>query len=190
MADRLQIYNKALRISNGADLPDLIRDFEGHQHYLEQRARWIGRLTSELPDPIPAEKWVVKGVEEFADAECFHIFRNVMLAYYTLEDFRQDINDAAATHAMARSDEYPLERRLSLSRGYLLEEIAISLRIHVIDGIKDEFYLGEQATPVLRLYAGEYGVQPYDLAQTPFDGAEHRFYRHFSEDPDWPWQRA
>jgi hypothetical protein len=176
VADRLQIYNKALRVNQGTELPKLIKDFEEDQHYLEQRKRWLERLTSALGQPANSEHWCVAGSEEFADDHCFKIFRNVMLAYYALEDFRRDVDDAAHSHALLRGNGHQASRIEPLSRGYILEEIAISIRVHVIGGIRDEFYIGDQALPVLRLYHGCYGIWPEELAQVEVSSVRSRFY--------------
>jgi hypothetical protein len=176
VADQLQIYNRALRIGEATQLRDLIRDFDENQQYLEQRTRWLERLTEAMPTPIDQTQWDVVGIDELADAQTYRIFRNVMLTYHAEPEFRKDVNDAARLHAINRDYGISLDRSEQLSRGYLLEEIVISVRLHVVEGIRDEFYIGEQALPVLRLYRGEYGIMPEDLAQVDQAESGHRFF--------------
>lgn len=183
VADHLQIYNKALRLTEGLVLKEIIEGFSGGPHYLEQRSRWIARTIHSLGASIEDERWAVLGVDDLADADCFRIFRNVMLAYYAVPAFRHDIDAAASAHAEVRQDKYPLEQRRLLSRGYLLEEIAVSVRIHIVGGVRDEYYLGTQTTPVLGLYDGRYGFTAFDLAERSDDGVPNRFFG-LSEAPE------
>lgn len=177
VADHLQIYNKALRITEGVELSDIIEDFAVGRRYLEQRERWIERAVHSLGLEGAAGRWQVLGVDDVADADCFRIFRNVMLAYYAEPAFRRDVDAAAAAHAEARQDKYPFEQRCLLSRGYLLEEIAVSVRLHVVGGIRDEYYIGAQTDPVLGVYDGRYGFWAHQLAERPGAAEEDRFFR-------------
>ena len=81
VADQLQIYNRALRLGGEVQLPELIRHFDRSQQYLEQRTRWLERLTDAMSAPIDPAQWEVIGIDELADADCYRIFRNVMLTY-------------------------------------------------------------------------------------------------------------
>lgn len=185
VADQLQIYNRALRL-NDVHLPELIRHFDGSRQYLEQRTRWLERLTDAVVAPIHPAHWEVIGIDELADADSYRIFRNVMLTYHAAPEFREDVNCAARQHAANRETEIPIERSEQLSRGYLLEEIAISVRLHAVEGIKDEFYIGDQAFPILRLYRGDYGISPEDLAQVKRNG-EDRFFTLAKPGSASPW---
>jgi hypothetical protein len=176
VADHLQIYNKALRLEEGLAFSEIIQGFNGRQQYLQQRNRWIERLTARMSAANVTGRWNVIGVDDIADGTCFRIFRNVMLAYYSVPAFRIDVHQAAHEHAMRRNERYALEEREGLSRGYLLEEIALSIRIHILDGIDYEYYLGPQATPVLNLYSGKYNFSAFDLAEILSDGRKIRLY--------------
>jgi hypothetical protein len=167
VADQLQIYNKALRISEGLAFGSILEEFSRKTSYLDERNRWIKRITSKIDGLGNADRWTVIGVGELVDDACFRIFRNVMLAYYSLSEFRDDIDHTAETHARNHNERYPLTQRELLSRGYLLEEIAISLRVHVAGHVSDEYYIGRQSVPILKLYAGKYKVSASELAQNP-----------------------
>jgi hypothetical protein len=166
IADQLQVYNKALRLQDGVPLKEIVSNF-GDQTYLNQRNRWVSRLLQKMPDRLEDLRWRVLGVDNIADNRCFSIFRNVMLAYYGVKEFRSDIQAAAKLHAMARGDRFPLLHRELLSTGYLLEEIALSIRIHVLEEIDYEYYLGDQSLPIIKLYSEKYEFSPFDLAELP-----------------------
>jgi hypothetical protein len=176
VADHLQVYNKALRLAEGFALSEIVQDFSGRHHYLQQRNRWIERLAGRISASNVNERSKVIGVDDIADGRCFRIFRNVMLAYYGVPEFRSDVHQAAHEHAMQRNERYALREREGLSCGYLLEEIALSIRIHVLDGIDHEYYIGNHAAPVLNLYAGKYDFSPFDLAEIPRGDRKVRFY--------------
>jgi hypothetical protein len=176
VADHLQIYNKALRLAEGFALSEILQDFNGRQHYLQERNRWIERLTARITEANVNGRWKVIGTDDIADAKCFRIFRNVMLAYYSVHNFRAEVDKAAHEYAIRRSERYALEEREGLSRGYLLEEIALSVRIHIFDGIDFEYYIGDQVVPMLNLYSGKYDFSPFDLAEMPPGDRKVRLY--------------
>lgn len=177
VADHLQIYNKALRLADGLPLKKIVEDFTINQKYLDQRTKWIERITARISGIGEGpDRWAVIGIDDIADSRCYRIFRNVMLAYYSAVDFRDSIDQAARDHAEQRNDRFPMVQREYLSRGYLLEEVALSLRIHVIDGIDFEYYLARQSTPILNLYQGRYSFSPFDLAEVPENGRRIRLY--------------
>jgi hypothetical protein len=76
-------------------------------------------------------RWTLIGIDDISDPKCFNIFRNVMLAYYSIPSFRNDVDRSAHSHAQSRESRYPTDTLEHLSRGYLLEEIALSIRVHV-----------------------------------------------------------
>jgi len=116
------------------------------------------------------------GVDDITDFKCFNIFRNVMVAYYGVCGFQDDVNRSAKYYAQSRYPQYPIEIREQLSRGYLLEEIALNVRLHIVDGIDDEYYMGEQLGVLLNLYNSRYGFNACDLANVPSHGRKIRFF--------------
>lgn len=164
VADRLQIYNKILDASDTQSYGPIIREFGLSSHYFCERKKWIEKMISKLSCSVGADQWRILGVKDVADNACLTIFRNVMLIYYSIEDFRADVNVAARLHASVRQDRGSELQRQYLARGYLLDEISVSIRLHIVENIQDEFYLGRQPTPIIRLYRGEYGINPSELA--------------------------
>jgi hypothetical protein len=175
IADHLQVYNKALQIADGAGLSKIIGEFGLKQDYREQRSKWIQRMTSRMPG-CEASHWKLIGVDDITDFKCFNIFRNVMVAYYSVCCFQDDVNRTAKYYAQSRYPQYPLEICEQLSRGYLLEEIALNVRLHIIDGIDDEYYMEEQFGVLVNLYNSKYGFNAFDLANVRSDGRKIRFF--------------
>lgn len=185
IADHLQVYNKALRIADGAALPKIISEFGVKQDYREQRSKWIRRIISQMQS-CEASRWTTIGVDDVADSRCFNIFRNVMVAYYSVCSFRDDVNKSAEQYARSRDPHYPLGLREQLSRGYLLEEIALNVRLHVVDGIDDEYYMGEQSGLLLNLYNSKYEFDAFDLADAASARRRIRFFG-LNGDPSEGW---
>jgi len=175
VADHLQVYNKALQITDGAGLSKIIGEFGLKQDYREQRIKWIQRMTSRMQG-CEASHWKLIGVDDITDFKCFNIFRNVMVAYYGVCCFQEDVNRSARYYARSRYPQYPLEIREQLSRAYLLEEIALNVRLHIDDGIDDEYYMGEQLGILVNLYHSKYGFNAFDLANVSGNGRKIRFF--------------
>lgn len=131
--------------------------------YLEQRRTWLERLRKNVKGNVRCEQWTILGVDDVADAACFRILRNVILAFQTVPAFRDDVIDAARRHLVRRDDSSLVSEQLSVH--YILEEIALSLRLHVLGDIEAEFYVGEHLLPVLKLYSGSYGLDVHGLAE-------------------------
>jgi hypothetical protein len=186
IADHLQIYNKALQIADGAALPTIISEFGARQDYREQRGKWIQRIVSQMQS-TEAARWTTIGVDDISDRACFGIFRNVMVAYYSVCSFRDDVDASAEHYARSRDPHYPLGLRERLSRGYLLEEFALNVRLHVVDGIDDEYYMGEQSGLLLNLYNSKYGFDAFDLADVPSARRPIRFFG-LDGDPSEGWR--
>lgn len=190
VADHLQLYNKALLIDHPSMLGSIVRKFQKEQRYLLERQTWFDRLRSKFPDD-ETRQWRISGLEDFMDAACFKIFRNVMLAYYSIDEFRNDLDLTARTHAALRKPQYPWIQRVLLSKGYILEELALSIRIKLLEKIFDEFYIDPHPKPVIKLYRGDYNFSVYDLAEVEKSKARFRFY-YFTEssvNPLWEEQK-
>lgn len=167
VADYLQIYNKIMQSPDPSTLPSVLKGFRERQQHIRQRRRWLERLRQRL-NPMAHEncpRWTVLSVEDVTDCRCFRIFRNVMLAYYAIDDFREDVAADAHRHASSRRGDFPLHIGERLSTGYLLEELALSVRIRVVGKIWDEYYDGPQAAFIIKTYAGAYPVSVFDLAE-------------------------
>lgn len=162
IADQLQVYNSMI-MNLGAENPGtVIRNFAEKDHRFEERTRWIWRIARDLN--ICEQKWTIIGINDIADQSCFKIFRNVMLLFAADASFRDCVTSAARSHVYSmRGVDYD-DRRVNLSALYILEEIALSIRLHVGENIPHEHYLGRLAEPVKRLYLGEFSTSVFALA--------------------------
>jgi len=164
IADQLQLYNKALRISNEYTLSDVLQDFRKKTNYFEERKIWLERLKTKINDDIPIN-WDIISVDDIVnDHTTFTIYRNILIAFYTDSEFANDIKHIANNYALNKNINYDFDKAQNLSIGYLLEEIALSVKLKAINQIYDEFYIGNYAFPILKLFNEEYSFNVFDIS--------------------------
>lgn len=67
-----------------------------------------------------------------------------------------------------------MSQRIQLSISYILEEIAVSITLHVLHGIESEYYIGSLLSVVKKMYLGHYGITVYDICDVA-EVAQRRF---------------
>lgn len=175
IADRLQVYNKARELAKG-DLAIFLERFDRlSRDYFEQRVAWLERLRRSLRrEGVRCENWRIIGIQHVTDASFYSIFRNVFLATQTIVSLARDVREAMGERIG------PGEKNgaaLRLCEAYLIEEIAINIRLRVYEEIQSEFYLGETIAPLLGLYEGVYGIDVFSIARRPRVAVEFSFFR-------------
>jgi hypothetical protein len=173
VADRLHLYNEATEIAGPAEYLALI---SRHSPYVEERSKWLTHLMAEIA-PISRISWRVISVDDVADCRFGIILRNLIIAFYTIDSFRIDVGACAVAHLTRNQGDMIPETANRLSESYVLEEIALNLRLHIIDGIANEFYVGEYLDPLLKLYAGRYGIAPECFTETRVSIGTQSFYK-------------
>jgi hypothetical protein len=190
IADQLQLYNRAVSAKDGNDVALVIQQFNSGKSLYEQRSIWLNRIKTNIGIESITKKWTVRGLDEIADHYYFSIYRNVLLLFYTCNEFNQDIKKDAENFLVNKIDinidDYA--RRINLSVSYILEEIAASIRLHVNENIFNEHYLGTDLPTIINLYNGRYGIDVFSLAGKQTKKAEWTFYR-FSESGIKKWMR-
>jgi hypothetical protein len=188
IADRLHLYNRAADVTDAEGYCNLLRAFEkrvaGRESYKAERERWLDRVRSHVEGALDT-KWSVVGIDDVADPAYCAIFRNLIVAFNTIVDFRQDVRDCASAHVF-KHQTAPTESSLRLSEAYVIEDIALSLRIHVLDRVEAEFYIADYLKPLLRLYDGTYGISVTTIAGSRERPPTYRFYSlSHSGSADW-----
>lgn len=187
IADQLQLYNKALQVSNEYSISDVLRDFREKTKYFEERKKWLEKLKDKLNNDIPLD-WDIKSIDDVAnDYTIFTIYRNILIAFYSDTIFANDIKHIAFNYANQKNSKYDFDRAQNLSVGYLLEEIAISIKLKVINEIFDEFYIGNYASPILKLFNNKYSFNVFDIAGKikPRDFTGFNFYKYYFDNKQW-----
>jgi hypothetical protein len=187
VSDHLQLYKMALAQGRRDGFGPTLCSYYETPDYLSRRNMWVKRLVTRLGPAAGNDPWEIVGVETMSDGITFQIFRNVMLAFYSNDAFRQDVLLSAEAVEFAHDEHYPLSQRVLLSQGYVLEEIAISLRLHVFEGIFDGYYMTALPMALLRLYRGDYGFSVHEIAETPHSDEAFHFYRKAGHSSPTSW---
>lgn len=161
IADWLQLYNRAANCSESMALGDVIRDYKDRNRDLINRQRWISNFLDASPDILSASPKIV-GMEQYFDSLYAHTFRNVNILRSVDSHFRQDVTEAAKLF-LTNSSRVANGVSLNLSEQYILEEIALNIRLRVKEGLEEEYYLGNYHVPMLKVYANSYSASVQDL---------------------------
>ena len=174
IADRLQLYNKAEDIGDSATFAQLIRRIGSRMQYVRERTHWLARMRP-LISGGQKVRWKIISIDDVTDAAFFRAYRNVVIAFNTVPEFRNDVQECALAH-VAKQPRHDPEQARRLAEAYILEEIAINLRVRVLDGVDAEFYYGKFLDPLVRLYQGRYDIDVALLAGTESRARSYRFF--------------
>lgn len=156
IADSLQIYNHVSKNVGDSMAMSSIDWSAPHSQYFAERTIWLNKIRTRLPEWPDDQKWTIAGVNSVADKKAFQIQRSVRILYAVDATFRSDVIDNAKKFAERGLDSKTFESRVSLSILYILEEIALNVKLRVQYGIEDEFYLGDTFEIFRNVYAGKY----------------------------------
>lgn len=195
VADRLQVYNRAVSLGgrNLAEASGHKADFGVFRNAtrltgtFEERRRWLDKVKLRLGERAVGMKWSIESVDSIADSKSFEILRNIDILNSVDPLFRQDILSSAVDFA-SRHPESLREVAVRLSTRYIIEELALSIRVRVHRKYYDEYYIGSTLLPAIRLYSGAYMATPWDIAGVKRGAASFRFFelaRTHSEHPEW-----
>lgn len=176
IADRLQLYNRACRVATGEALASVISDFEAKSAYYDQRARWIRKIRGQFWEHGVRGKWRIVGLDDLTDTGFYRIYRNLLIALHTVRKFREDVEKTAFNHWRRKTSIEARDVEQRLSEAYIIEEIAVNLRLRVHEGIESEYYVGEYLEPLTRLYGGAYGIDVFTLAGVERREVVFRFF--------------
>lgn len=190
IADRLQVYNRAIGFSDNLHTRS---KFEGFRKMVrltgtfEERRRWLDKVKIQLGERAIAIKWRIESIDAIADAKAFEILRNIDILFGVDRKFRLDVQESANDFAL-RHPEHLRSVASLLSTRYILEELALSIRMRVQRRYTDEYYIGSTLLPALRLYSGKYVATPWELAGLQPTKADFRFFELIQQDlapPYW-----
>jgi hypothetical protein len=188
IADALNVYNKVNSLKTPEEIVDVLAGFTAKsEQQLTQRTTWLSRIRNRLPERAQGIEWKVSGMRPFMDSECYAIYRRLLLLFHTTPEFRHDVVSAAERHLKNSQTIVPgTEVRQRLSESYVLEEIAMALRIRAVEGYEDEYYLGIFFEPMLGIFEGKYSVSLSTIVGGPIS-LSFRFFKlgHSEADPLW-----
>lgn len=188
VADRLQMYNDAFNPEKTEHRVYQYWAKKPSEIFLD-RKKWIQRIVQRLS--IDQSRIQVVSIDDVADGEAFRIFRGLCVFHSLNHAFAEDV-DAEVHRAVARKPgwtNYESARRLS--RIYVLEELALNLRLRARWNVTDEFYLGPQMVILPELFHGRHAwyLENVGLCDA-IDVSGARFF-YWAEEGSWKrWSRG
>lgn len=179
IADRLMLYNKSRRIDDGkpGEFKIVMEEFRSRTRELETRERWVRKLTRHFATSGVVFKPF--GWSEFTDAKFADILRMLAIASVQVRSFGDSLDQAAAAYLDVRFGGETEAGWRDLAKLYLLEECALNIRLRVLQGIYEEYYLGDFPDPMLGLYGDEFGFGVGVLTGCEVEGGRFRFFHRF-----------
>ena len=111
------------------------------------------------------------------DKYFYRIYKLLLINYHTDAKFKSDIEDAATVQLKRHMSNID-DRELILNTLYILEEIALNLRVKLWNQLNFEYYIGNYHLPLIRLYSGEYNLSISDICNKS-DNIDFRFFEGF-----------
>ncbi len=87
------------------------------------------------------------------------LLRNLQIAYTTMPLFRECIDSTALKHLNSSKYKQDLPNSFQLNTAFLLDEIAMCLRITELDEYHYEYYPSSQIDALEKLYSNEFDQQ-------------------------------
>lgn len=174
IADSLQIYNKAKQIISGKPFDKILNEFRSRNKYFEERIIWLDKLAVQLKIDKHNKNWEYMKAETLFDKYFFRIYKLLIINFHTDNNFKSDIEIAAVNQIKKHKKEFD-ERELKLNTLYILEEIALNLRVRLWNQLDLEYYIGEFHSPLIELYFGKYNLSISDICNKSTN-TNFRFY--------------
>lgn len=114
----------------------------------------IDRLDESDRGRIRIKRW-----KDFADNKYVDVLRRLRIAFDTIDVFRESVEQGANLHTMARASGKRIPRMGETSISYVLDELAMCLRITELEGYHNEYYPRPELPVLTRLYASEFEAQ-------------------------------
>jgi len=185
IADQLHLYNKVRHVASGQELGKALNQFRTRNRELETRKAWLRNLEESFRREGDSKSWTIISSNDVSDVNYAHVHRRLLAAFSAVRSFRDEIQSTARTFLSNRFGDEVNETWCRLSEYYLIEELALNVRVRIWNDIRDEYYLGDFHSPLLRLYGGAYGFTVGDLTGKEVNGLDFRFHHLEAEPAQW-----
>ncbi len=160
IADKLQLYNLAAEVKFDTSLKGILNKFTA-KNYFEQKRNWLRKLKRAVGGNT---EWKFKSISDVTDDKFYEIYRSIILAFHTNSEFRSDIVANAARFLARKQVKNAPQVEQRLSEAYILEEIAVNIRLRVLDNITHEYYPFGYFKPMMKVYSDCYGFNAFEIA--------------------------
>ena len=108
-------------------------------------------LTAKEKEKIEIKRW-----SDFEDSNYIKIFRNLIIAFYNINEFREDVYSVAHSHVKKFSNSDNYENLLNSSAIYIIDEISMAIRVSEIDNYINEYYPTDEVSVLKKIYSNSY----------------------------------
>ena len=108
-------------------------------------------LTAKEKEKIEIKRW-----RDFEDSNYIKIFRNLIIAFYNINEFREDVYSVAHSHVKKFSNSDNYENLLNSSAIYIIDEISMAIRVSEIDNYINEYYPTDEVSVLKKIYNNSY----------------------------------
>lgn len=157
LADDLLRYTRTSVETNNDELVDYIAIDEiiakranKFTHHLENT------LSSFSTDQI--QKVKVRHWKDYEDNRYNELLRNLVIAFYNVKSFRDDVYALAHQHLKKFSNSIKYDNLLNSSAHYILDEAAMAIRVTEIENYNNEYYPTDDISVLKNLYADKYKI--------------------------------
>jgi tRNA-dependent cyclodipeptide synthase len=168
-ADELFVYTRAAHPSNGRTRLELTKARAAAAALADERMRFFRREVDRL-GAASAANFRLAHWRDFSDDVYATLWRQLWLAYSTLDEFRRQVDHVAIKHTAKaiQGDQTPNHARVSAA--YILDEIAMCIRVTEVEGFASEYHPSADLPVATALYAGEFaadGLSVQELTGKP-----------------------
>lgn len=158
LADDLLRYTRTAQTISGKTIFNISQT----SHLVDSRRLEFEKfLTSEVKrlDKQSQTRILIKPWHSFTDNSYVQILRHLQIAYSTLLPFQQVVNDVALKHMEKAFANLHFPNSLQTGIAFLLDEVAMCLRITELDQFSYEYYPTNQTDILTQLYSNKFTQQ-------------------------------
>lgn len=175
LADDLLRYTRTAKTIDGRTLLNIPET----THLISKRRLEFERfMNTELQhiDDTAKNRVHVRRWNSFTDNTYVQILRNLQIAYTTIVPFQHCVNDVAMGHIKKTFAKLHFPNSLQISAAFLLDEVAMCLRITEMGEFSFEYYPSKQIDILSEIYSDTF--KDYGLSVETLTGIDNRM-RHF-----------
>ncbi len=182
VADKLHIYNKVRKGITNNSISFILNDYRNRNRDYELKEIWINRILGTFNKRDRSYK--IFGIDDVTRENYFEIYRNIQILFNTHEQFRTDVINSANKYLSNKNiQNSKLDSDLSVL--YILEEIAINIKLRVASRIYSEYYSESYHPPLINLYKNKYECSISDIVGEKINSLNFKFYNYNDEAENW-----
>jgi len=159
IADEIPVYNKTQGIHHASDFDQIALSYPKlRELYRNEKQKWLKKLVSNVFGIKNTPQFKILNTDTYYDYKFFSIYRNLLLLHSANSEFRNDIVRDVKMHYSGRKRVANSKQVVQLSTYYIVEEIALNIRVRYFNRIYDEYYLGAFPRAMTNIYSGKYGI--------------------------------